>query len=42
MGKKMKTRHKVGHAMAKGELCLLGQILFLLSPSLLRAVWRFR
>jgi hypothetical protein len=38
----MKTRYKVAHAVAKGELCLLGQILLLLSPSLLRTVWRLR
>lgn len=42
MGKKMRTSAKIQHAAARGELCLLGQILFLLSPSLLRAVWRFR
>lgn len=39
---KMKTSARVGHAVASGKVCLLGQILFLLSPSLLRAVWRFR
>jgi hypothetical protein len=38
----MKKRYKMAHAVAKGELCLLGQILLLLSPSLLRAVWRLR
>lgn len=42
MGKKMRTSAKIQHAAARGELCLLGQILLLLSPSLLRAVWRFR
>lgn len=39
---KMKTSARVGHAMAKGEWCLMGQILLLLSPGLLRAMWRFR
>lgn len=42
MGKKMKTSARIQHAAARGELCLVGQILFLLSPSLLRAVWRLR
>lgn len=42
MAKKMKARYRVAHKAAKGDLCLLGQILFMLSPSLLRVVWRFR
>lgn len=42
MGKKMKTSARIQHAAARGEQCLVGQILFLLNPSLLRAVWRFR
>lgn len=40
---RMKTSNKIKHKAAKGELCLLGQILFLLGgPTLVARVWRFR
>lgn len=40
---KMKTRNKIAHKAAKGELCLLGQIMFLIGgPTLVARFWGFR
>lgn len=40
---KMKTRYKVAHKAAKGDFCLMGQILFLLGgPGLVARLWRWR
>lgn len=40
---KMRTGAKISHKVAKGDLCLVGQILFLLGgPTLVARLWRFR
>lgn len=40
---KMRKSAKIRHAAAKGELCLVGQIAFLLGgPTLVARLWRFR
>jgi hypothetical protein len=36
MGRKMRTNARIGHAVARGECCLMGQILLILGgPTLL-------
>ena len=43
MGRQMRTNARIGHAVARGECCLMGQILLILGgPTLLGAVVRFR
>ena len=40
---KMRKINKVKHAAASGELCLVGQIAFLLGgPALVARLWRWR
>jgi hypothetical protein len=39
----MKTSAKISHKVARGELCLVGQIAFLLGgPALVARLWRWR
>lgn len=39
----MRKTAKFSHKVAKGELCLMGQILFLIGgPTLVARLWRWR
>lgn len=41
MGRKMRTNARIGHAVARGECCLMGQILLILGgPTLLGTLVR--